>query len=402
MNSRDRFLAALQGAIPDVVPVAPCYPDLFLERYQYQAYLDAYRGRLQDRSTCDLCPEEDNAILLASRLKALAAWHEMPDWLEVAPGPPAEVQARSRIERRDGALFLVDRHTGERLNLSLAAAGETNELLRDSLEALASCPVLSEDQIERLVPIPSKDELLASGRFDVARQMAGRFRGQLFVHSIVSTPFLRVQYVTGFVNLMIMMKTDKALLHRLLDRFLRAQLEVLAVWAAVGVDGIWLQETYSSADLISPQCYDEFVYPTTRLLVQHCQALGLKALLYPCGDVVPRLPRLIEMAPDALAVEESKKSFVLDIGQIRRIVGDGLCLFGNVDAYGVLEQAGDEQLDAEIVRQLAAGRAARGAFILGIGSPITPGTPLGRVGHFIRRCRSLGRYPLGLAGEVRP
>jgi uroporphyrinogen-III decarboxylase len=116
----------------------------------------------------------------------------------------------------------------------------------------------------------------------------------------------------------------------------------------------------------------------------------MKAIYYSTGDIRPRLPRILELAPDAFAFEESRKNYQLDIAQIRAQVGDALCLFGNIDAYNIMEIGSDDDLRAEIARQMRGGRIARGKFISGIGSPITPGTVPERVWYFIRLSRELG------------
>lgn len=388
------MLAALSGGKPDVVPVAPCYLGIYLRPLEWQAYAHAYRLRLGPNGELALSPPEDNEILFESRVRALAAWPEMPDWIGVARGPSAEQQRRTLIRARGGELFLVDRQQQSETALSALAAGESNSLLRERVHDLSASESLSQAAIELRVPIVPADELLASGSFDVARRMVEHFGGHTFVHAIISTPYTSAKYVTGLYPLLCMMKSERQLLLEIIDRCLQAAVEQVRVWAALGVHGLWLQETLSSADMISPSDYDTFVYPTTRQLVRECQALGMKAILYVAGDVTPRLPCLAEMAPDALAVEESKKGFTLDIGAIRAAVGPDLCLFGNLDAYGVLERGSDDELRTEIARQLHAARADQGAFVMGIGSPITPATPPARVATFIRMCRDLGRYPM--------
>ncbi|NIQ99326.1 MAG: hypothetical protein GTN78_03885 [Gemmatimonadales bacterium] len=69
-------------------------------------------------------------------------------------------------------------------------------------------------------------------------------------------------------------------------------------------------------------------------------------------------------------------------------MGGRITLLGNIDPVGVLERGSDHDLEAEVARQVRAGRRARG-FLVSTGSPITPKTPLSRVQRFIelgRRC----------------
>ncbi len=389
------MFAALNRQPSDTVPVAPCFPNIFLRQPEYQAYVEAYRARIGNVAEYALSPEEDNQIIYESKVKSFAAWQEMPDWIGVTRNPTREVQSRSLIQLRDGELFLVDTQKHSELNLADLTRGESNELMRERTEDLSAFRELTREEVDQRVPIISKQELLESGAFEVPKWLMDRFKDQYFMHAVISTPYTSAKYVTGLVKLMYMLKEeeDKSLVHHILYRCLEAAVELTKAWAELGVDGIYFQETLSAADFISPADYDDFVYPTTRQLVQACQSLGMKAMLYIAGNVVPRLPRLVEMGLDALAVEESRKNFVVDIADVRAQVGDGLCLFGNVDAYGILEVGSDEQLEAEILRQLHGGSTESGAFIMSPGSPITPGTALERVGAFIRMSRQLGKYP---------
>ncbi len=393
MNGKGRMLAALNREPYDMVPVAPCFPNIYLRQPEYQAYLDAYRARMGDAAEYPLNPNEDNEIIFESKVKSLEAWGELPDWIGVTRSPARDVQARSVIQVRDGDSFLIDPQKQSELNLTDLTRGESNELMRERTEDLAAFRDLSHEEINQRIPIISKKELLESGVFEVPQRMMARFKDAHFMHAVISTPYTSAKYVTGLIKTMYMLREEKSLLHYVVDRCYQAALELTKAWAELGVYGIYFQETLSAGDFIAPRDYDEFVYPTTKELVKQCQMLGMKAMLYLAGNAIPRLPRLIEIGLDALAVEESRKNFVVDIAEVRAKVGDNLCLFGNIDAYGILEIGSDEKLKAEIARQLRDGSTPNGAFVMSPGSPITPGTTRARVRDFIHQARELSLQP---------
>ena len=66
-------------------------------------------------------------------------------------------------------------------------------------------------------------------------------------------------------------------------------------------------------------------------------------------------------------------------------------MLGNLDAIGVLQDASESRLRAEIVRQIAAGRRDNGRFIMSLGSPVTPQTPISRVRFHSDLVHELGR-----------
>jgi len=99
--------------------------------------------------------------------------------------------------------------------------------------------------------------------------------------------------------------------------------------------------------------------------------------------VMYRLEQIASTGADGLAPEAGMKNYTNDIDEIAAAIGDRISLFGNINPYDTIERASDDDLAAEVARQAAAGRKARG-FIMCTGSPITPGTPLARVRRFIK------------------
>lgn len=396
MNGKERMFAALNRQPSEVVPVAPCFPNIFLRQPEWQAYVDAYRVRLGSDTEYRITPAEDNQIIFESKAKSLDAWQEMPDWIGVTRSPRREVQEHSLIRAHDGDLFLFDEPKQTELNLSNLVRGDSNELMAERTDDLAAMRDLSHEEIDQRIPIVSKKDLLESGAFEVPKRMMARFKDDYFMHAVISTPYTSAKYVSGLIKTMYLLREEKTALHYIVDRCLESAVELTKAWAELGVYGIYYQETLSAADFIAPSDYDEFVYPSTKELARQCQSLGMKAMLYIAGNSVPRLPQLLDMGLDALAVEESRKNFVVNIADVRAKVGDNIALFGNIDAYGVLEIGSDEQLDAEITRQIHHGSTQDGGFIMSPGSPITPDTTPDRVKRFIRRSRELGKYPLSL------
>ena len=66
------------------------------------------------------------------------------------------------------------------------------------------------------------------------------------------------------------------------------------------------------------------------------------------------------------------------------------CVFGNLDAIGLLAHGSEDELRTEITRQIAAGRRNGGRFVMSIGSPVTPGTTPERVKRYLDIAHELG------------
>ena len=86
-----------------------------------------------------------------------------------------------------------------------------------------------------------------------------------------------------------------------------------------------------------------------------------------------------------LLVEESKKTFRLDIEEIRSRIGGKVCTFGNIDSITLLKDGTPGDVRNAVTRQTE--KAGRG-FIVSNGSPIVPGTPEANVAALIDTVRN--------------
>ena len=179
------------------------------------------------------------------------------------------------------------------------------------------------------------------------------------------------------------------LMEHLCRRILERNIETIRRFAAAGGDAIYLDDATATCDMISVDHYERFSLPHLREMVREVHRLGHRAILIYFGGVSDRLEQIASTGADALLVEASMKGYVNDIDAIAETLGGRMTLFGNMDPYGVLERASEEGLAAEIARQVAAGRKARG-FLISPASPITPGTPLSRVRKYLELGRELG------------
>lgn len=136
------------------------------------------------------------------------------------------------------------------------------------------------------------------------------------------------------------------------------------------------------SDMISPaQCRD-FSLKYVRPLVEAIREAGLWSVHYYCGRPDDRWEHLLDTGADALALEEGKKGFEVDMPRVAELVDGRMTLLGNIDAIAVMEHGSSQSLRAEIERQCEAGRRNRGRFVVSIGSPVTPGTPIARVREY--------------------
>jgi len=373
VNAKERMMSALRGEKPDCFPAAPAYLSLFLAEFERAYYVEQYRLRLRGRSRYAIDHQEDTRFRARALYQSYGIFKARPDWIEVRRGTSRAWAERTHIVQQDGVLYYEDQASGVRLpmhqvplpygNAGLVAESQS---LRDRWDI--SEQIRSREQVDARLPILSADELLARGDFDLPRQVMVDYGDRYFVSTILDTPFSDAYDLLGFQGLMLIQYDRRELFHYLLQRQLARTQRVMDAWAAVGVHGVYVEEVFTGADLISPRSYDEFVFAYNQPYFHHMSSLGLLPIHYVCGDVLPRLERIAQLDIAAVAVEESKKDFVIEIEEVVNRVDGRLAVLGNIDAVRFGVQATLAEMTDEVKRQARVGAQASG-FVVSTGSP---------------------------------
>jgi uroporphyrinogen decarboxylase len=109
-----------------------------------------------------------------------------------------------------------------------------------------------------------------------------------------------------------------------------------------GIDGFALCADYcfNTGPFLRPDWFDDFVTPYLARLIRGYRSQGHYVIKHTDGDIMPILDRLLEGEPHALHSLDPQGN--VDIAEVKRLVGDRVCLIGNVNC-GLLDSGTDEE-----------------------------------------------------------
>jgi len=366
------MLAAIEGQPLDRFPVA--VPYIFLLQCDHWCEITGqpawtyYAWQIQDP---------------AEHVRAYADFDEKLPFDVLQPWVAMSRERREALEivHQDGKHYYRDRRTGEMT------------WLNDDLPHSQGGPnqtryVFDRDDVNERVVVRRAAELLASGRYDFIQAARQVFPDKFLMNGVIGT-FYQCTWYVGETNLFSLLYDEPDLIHYLSERILEQTIEEIRALAAAGDDAIYVDDALTTSDMISADFYERFSLPYVKAMVDDIHALGKKAVLIYFGGVMDRIEQIASLGADSLNVETSMKSYVNDLAEIAAQVGDRVCLWGNIDPVGVVQDGTDEDLQRAIAEQVAIGRRV-GRFIISTGSPITPLTPLPRIRRFIELGWELG------------
>ncbi len=311
------------------------------------------------------------------------------DWFILPAVTPRRQREALCIEMEAGEVYRRDRRSGLRERLVEPRIGGWVPTARYTDAPLD--PPMTLEQIDAAVPAPeqvSAEQMRRDGRGDLAERLLAEYGERLWPLCHVSSPLWNCYRLWGFEGMMTRILDEPHLIRHACDRLLALVRQRIREAAAIGTAGVWIEECFT--DLVSPEVFAAINVPLMRRIVEAIREAGMKSIYYYyCGDPASRWDLILSIGADAISLEESKKSFTIDIEDVVERIGRRCAVLGNLDAVGVLQDADEAGLRAEVRRQVAAGARNGGRFVMSIGSPVTPGTPVERVRRYCDMVREL-------------
>ncbi len=174
---------------------------------------------------------------------------------------------------------------------------------------------------------------------------------------------------------------------RLVDEAL-ARGERIGEWGTV--DGFCLCSDYCFNDgpFFSPEMFDEFVTPYLKQLVAGYREMGFYVIKHTDGNIMPILDALLSANPHALHSLDPQGG--VDLGEVKDMVGDSVCLIGNVNC-ALLQTGIEEQVAADVRRALRQGMPG-GGYVFGTSNCIYTGMDIKRYELMLDVWRREGIY----------
>ncbi|MEW6354771.1 MAG: uroporphyrinogen decarboxylase family protein [Planctomycetota bacterium] len=377
MTAREKMLAAFSPSGAPEVPATICYEGIMVRDHWEE---------VTDRPwwfhhSYDLDEQMQWRRDLVARVPQ--------DWIQSPPCASREQRRIWRLDVRPGGVFWVNTRTGREQQLKRpAVSGWSEGRALHSHHPARLIETVAE--INEQIPTPPDIDAHAfveQGRDDLALQIRKEFPDLCLLGGATS-PLWQCYGVWGFEGMMTMIADRPDLVEHACRRALPEELNRVRQDAACGADAVWIEECFT--DMVSPDAFRRLNLPFIRAIADEVRALGMKSVYYFCGNPAGKWDLLLDAGADALSLEESKKGFDIDIEDVVNHVQGRCTVFGNLDAINLLPNGTEARLRAEIERQIAAGRCNGGRFIMGLGSPVTPETPIERVRLYCEMAHEIG------------
>ncbi len=150
--------------------------------------------------------------------------------------------------------------------------------------------------------------------------------------------------------------------------------EKIKEWGLLDIFALCSDYCFNDNPFLSPQMFDEFVTPYLTQLCRGYRELGFYVIKHTDGNIMPILDSLVSAGPHAIHSLDPQGG--VDIAEVKRRVGDKVCLIGNVNC-AMLQTGTDEEVAQSVMYALNSGMP-NGGYIFSTSNCIYTGMKLER------------------------
>ena len=359
MTSKERMLTAIEGGVPDRLPVTTHHVmPYFLDKYmdgisdsEFFKYFgldpivwtvphkpDESKGQYYE-------PDHDGTGFLESRRISTDSWkiqcQDIPD--------PNYKTVRYDIVTPKGVLTTV-------LQSNEYTAWVSEHLIKEKSDI---------EMIAEYVTAPTCDVEAVNARADEFGDN-GLIRGHVCCFDIFGQPgcWQDACCLVGAEKMMMATFDDAKWVHELLGILQKRKKGFIESLKGARYDILELGGGDASTTVISPEIFNDFVAPYDSELIEAAHEAGQRIVYHTCGGMMPILEDIATMKPDAMETfTPPEMGGDVDLAEAKRRIGDKVCMIGGFNQVHYLKDCSPEKTRAH-VKDCFEQAGANGGYIL--------------------------------------
>ena len=198
-------------------------------------------------------------------------------------------------------------------------------------------------------------------------------------------------YLMGLDNLLASFLIEPDMAGLVMDKVLECNMAIVRNAIRAGAEIIVLGDDYAhnGGPMMSPAVFERFILPRLAEMVKLIRNEGAFCIKHSDGDIYPLLETIVSTGCHGINPVEPIAG--MDLATVKRLVGDRVCITGNIDCARLLPFGAPEQVEQAVVQAIAdAGKG--GGYILTSSNSIHSSVRPENLVAMIRAAQKHGRY----------
>jgi uroporphyrinogen decarboxylase len=213
-----------------------------------------------------------------------------------------------------------------------------------------------------------------------------RFGDSICLTGRIAAPFTTLTLILGIEATLMLMLENPGLLKRYMEFFLEFNDVVAAAQLGAGADALWLGDCVATSHFISPAQYRDHAAGFAGEAAHRIREHGGIVFYHGNEKSIPHLKIMAGLGFNAINIGEG-----VEIGEVKREIGDRVCLMGNLDTINDLQPRRPEEVE-QAVREILEAAKPGGGYIFCTGEGVPDSTPVENVRAMMGAVKNYGKY----------
>jgi uroporphyrinogen decarboxylase len=231
----------------------------------------------------------------------------------------------------------------------------------------------------------------APNRLGKLPELVQRYKGKRAITFHQRAAFMWSAYLMDIDAMLMNLLAEPDLVTLVMDKVLDANISLARRAIRAGAEMVILGDDYAHnhGPMMSPALFQEFILPRLKRMVDAIHEEGALCIKHSDGNLYPILDMIVSAGPDGLNPIEPVAG--MELGRTRKLVGDRLCLVGNIDCAWLLPFGTPAEV-REAVRQAITEAAPAGPYIVSSSNSIHSSCKAENLVAMVEAAHEFGRY----------
>ena len=202
-------------------------------------------------------------------------------------------------------------------------------------------------------------------RVNAVRLFKKNFGGEYSILGWVEGPAAEGADVREVATFLMDLLDDEAWACEFMDMLVEVGIHFARAQIEAGADTIGIGDAIASQ--VSPDMYERLIQPREKRLISAIQEMGSRVRLHICGNTTHLLSGIADLGIDIMDVDH-----MVDMLTVRKILGEGVALCGNIDPASAVRMGSPESIRESILNIY---KEVGNPYMVGAGCEIPSGTP---------------------------
>lgn len=247
--------------------------------------------------------------------------------------------------------------------------------------------IQTREDLKKLKPVNPEEDGRLPVYLEAVKRCVDAIGNEVFIVPVIGAPFTTSAALRGTETFIKELYTDPELIHTVMKV---ATLSVkYLIDACVKAGGVPVTvEPVATGSMISEKHFREFVLPYLKEVYAHILSYRLPGVLHICGKTKRVIQCMAESGADILSIDN------IDLTEARELVGDMICLMGNVSPSDGMLKGNPEVITAMVRDCVSKASGSPKGFVLATGCEVPIETPHENMMAFLEAGRRFARLPI--------